>query len=77
MVLVCADILGYMEYLSKTYPDMVSVVKIGKSTGGLPLKVLKISTPAAKNTEPKPAIWIDGGKFGSIFLLLRIENEGG
>lgn len=57
-----ADILRYMQYLEKTYPDMVSVVKLGKSTGGMPLKALKISTPAAKNSEPKPAIWIDGGE---------------
>ncbi|XP_059476844.1 carboxypeptidase A2-like [Neocloeon triangulifer] len=55
------DILGYMDYLKRNYPDMVSTIKIGKSTGGLPLRVLKISTPQAKNSEPKPAIWIDGG----------------
>jgi len=66
MFLFLSDILGYMEYLLKKYPDMVSVVKIGKSSGGLPLKVLKISTPQAKNAGPKPAIWIDGGKFNKF-----------
>ncbi|CAB3376148.1 Hypothetical predicted protein [Cloeon dipterum] len=55
------DILGYMDYLKRKYPDMVSVIKIGKSTRGLSLRVLKISTGPAENATAKPAIWIDGG----------------
>ncbi|XP_015114563.1 carboxypeptidase B [Diachasma alloeum] len=51
------DIHGYLDYLSETYPEICSVMSIGNSVEGRPLKVLRIS-----RGEPNaPAIWIDGG----------------
>ncbi|XP_032683426.1 carboxypeptidase B-like [Odontomachus brunneus] len=51
------DIYGFLDYLAETYPDLCSVMTIGHSIEGRPLKVLRIS-----NGKPNaPAIWIDGG----------------
>ncbi|XP_011630691.2 LOW QUALITY PROTEIN: carboxypeptidase B-like [Pogonomyrmex barbatus] len=51
------DILGYLDYLADTYPDVCSVQTIGRSIEGRELKLLRIS-----NGKPNaPAIWIDGG----------------
>ncbi|XP_013148300.1 PREDICTED: carboxypeptidase B-like [Papilio polytes] len=51
------DIHGFMDYLAKTYPKIVSVNTIGKSYEGRDLKILRIS-----NGEPtNKAIFIDGG----------------
>lgn len=36
------DIVGYLEYLAKTYPDLCSVQDIGKSFEGRPLTVLRL-----------------------------------
>lgn len=52
-----ADIMGYLEYLAKTYPNLCSVQNIGKTIEGRPLKVLRISNGDPGNS----AIWIDGG----------------
>lgn len=52
-----ADIMGYLEYLAKTYPDLCSVQDIGRTKEGRALKVLRISNGNAGNS----AIWIDGG----------------
>ncbi|XP_045775011.1 carboxypeptidase B-like [Maniola jurtina] len=51
------DIHGFMDYLAKTYPKIVSVNSIGKSFEGRDLKVLRISNGAPDNK----AILIDGG----------------
>ncbi|XP_070517045.1 carboxypeptidase B isoform X2 [Cardiocondyla obscurior] len=51
------DILGYLDYLAETYPDVCSVQTIGKSVEGRLLKVLRISNGKTN----APAIWIDGG----------------
>ncbi|XP_015610145.1 carboxypeptidase B [Cephus cinctus] len=51
------DIHGYLDYLAQTFPDLCSVMSIGNSVEGRPLKVLRIS-----NGKPDaPALWIDGG----------------
>ncbi|XP_012262450.2 carboxypeptidase B-like isoform X2 [Athalia rosae] len=51
------DIYGYLDYLAQTFPDLCSVMSIGNSVEGRPLKVLRIS-----NGKPRaPALWIDGG----------------
>ncbi|KAG8238262.1 hypothetical protein J437_LFUL016442 [Ladona fulva] len=59
------DMLNYIDYLAATYPQLVQYVNIGKSTNGLPLKVVKISgnssSTAAEKKSDKPAIWVDGG----------------
>lgn len=36
------DIIGYLEYLAKTYPDLCSVQEIGKSFEGRSLTVLRL-----------------------------------
>ncbi|XP_026756204.3 carboxypeptidase B-like [Galleria mellonella] len=51
------DIDGFLEYLSKTYPAIISVNSIGKSHEGRELKVLRISNGNPSNK----AIFIDGG----------------
>ncbi|XP_071440264.1 carboxypeptidase B-like [Hetaerina americana] len=53
-----SDMHGYMDFLAQTYPRLCSVMTIGSSVEGRPLKVLKIS-PAG--STGKKAIWIDGG----------------
>lgn len=35
------DIHGYLDYLAETFPDVCSVVTIGHSVEGRPLKVRK------------------------------------
>nr|XP_031827675.1 carboxypeptidase B-like [Nomia melanderi] len=51
------DIYTYLDYLAETFPAVCSVVSIGNSVEGRPLKVLRIS-----NGKPNaPALWIDGG----------------
>ncbi|XP_013180157.1 PREDICTED: carboxypeptidase B-like [Papilio xuthus] len=51
------DIHGFMDYLAKTYPKIVSVNSIGKSYEGRDLKVLRISDGKPTNK----AVFIDGG----------------
>ncbi|KAJ0174563.1 hypothetical protein K1T71_009671 [Dendrolimus kikuchii] len=51
------DIHGFMDYLAKTYPTIVSVNTIGKSFEGRNLKVLRISNGKSANK----AVFIDGG----------------
>ncbi|CAG9788800.1 unnamed protein product [Diatraea saccharalis] len=51
------DIYGFMDYLAKTYPAIVSVKSIGASYEGRDLKVLRISNGKSTNK----AVFIDGG----------------
>ncbi|XP_012289073.1 carboxypeptidase B [Orussus abietinus] len=51
------DIHGYLDYLAQTFPDVCSVMTIGTSVEGRPLKVLRIS----KGEPGVPSIWLDGG----------------
>nr|XP_015837881.1 PREDICTED: carboxypeptidase B [Tribolium castaneum] len=52
-----SDILGYLDYLAETYPDLCTVQTIGQSVQGNPIKLLKISNGNPGNK----AIWMDGG----------------
>lgn len=47
----------YLDYLTKAYSNVASLITIGNSYEGRVMKVLKLST-GGKN---KPAIFIDGG----------------
>jgi len=61
-----ADMVRYMEFLVYKYPELVTLVTIGSSSKGLPLKVVKISSKDRGDLdqdEVKPAIWIDGGEY--------------
>ncbi|CAG4952401.1 unnamed protein product [Colias eurytheme] len=51
------DIHGFLDYLAKTYPAIVSVKSIGKSYEGRELKILRISNGQRTNK----AVFIDGG----------------
>ncbi|XP_026736336.1 carboxypeptidase B-like [Trichoplusia ni] len=51
------DIHGFLDYLAKTYPSIISVNSIGKSYEGRDLKMLRISDGKAGNK----AVFIDGG----------------
>ena len=51
--------LSYMDYLASYAPHLVTLVDVGKSSEGRPLKVVQVSAPGKEN---KRAIWIDGGK---------------
>ena len=54
-----SDIEAYMDFLAKNYPDFVSVVHIGTSYEGRPMRVLRICKGGSCGN--KPAMWIDGG----------------
>ena len=66
------DINGYLKYLESTYPNIVKVFDIGKSSEGRPLHVIRISSGTGSTT--KPAIWIDGGN--GYFLPIRFQSQG-
>ncbi|KAI8439586.1 hypothetical protein MSG28_013313 [Choristoneura fumiferana] len=51
------DIHGFMDYLAKTYPSIISVKTIGKSYENRDLKILRISDGKSTNK----AVFIDGG----------------
>lgn len=50
---------AWQESLAEKYPELVTILTIGKSFEGRPLRVIKISN--SKNNETKPAVWLDGG----------------
>lgn len=45
------DIVGYLEYLAKTYPDLCSVQEIGKSFEGRALTVLRLVGPVINTNK--------------------------
>ncbi|XP_030760511.1 carboxypeptidase B-like [Sitophilus oryzae] len=51
------DIHDYFDHLVETYPDLITLQEIGRSVGGRPIKLLKISNGQSGNK----AVWIDGG----------------
>lgn len=51
------DIHGYMDYLSQTYPNVVTTQTIGNTVQGKALKLVKVSSGEPNSTS----IWIDGG----------------
>ncbi|XP_071439408.1 carboxypeptidase B-like [Hetaerina americana] len=80
-----SDMLKYIEHLSIAHPQLVQIINIGKSSEGLPLKVVKVSTGHGKDEEPKqkPGFWIDGGTHArewispaaSLYILKQlVEN---
>ena len=51
------DILQYMDFLAKSYPNLCGVKTIGRSLENRPIKVLRISNGDPSNK----AVWIDAG----------------
>ena len=47
----------WMECMAASFPDMVTLITIGKSSEGRPLQVMRLGS-GSKN---KPAVFIDGG----------------
>jgi len=50
---------AFVDDIAAQYPDLASVISIGKSTENRDLKVIKIGREGA--AENKPAMWIDAG----------------
>ncbi|XP_023248304.1 carboxypeptidase A2-like [Copidosoma floridanum] len=68
------DVMGYLDYLASKYPQIVEVVSIGKSFEGRPLKIVKVSTGANVNGEPKPTIWIDAGMHAREWISVAVTT---
>ncbi|KAK4873619.1 hypothetical protein RN001_012979 [Aquatica leii] len=52
-----ADINSFLEYAANTFPSICTIIDIGISVEGNPLRLLKISNGALENK----AVWIEGG----------------
>ncbi len=48
-----------MDYLRETYPEIVKVIQIGKSSQGRPIKVLHLTKNDGRKN--KKAIFLDAG----------------
>ncbi|XP_001602586.2 carboxypeptidase A2-like [Nasonia vitripennis] len=68
------DIMGYLDYLASKYPQLVEVFSIGKSFEGRALKVIKVSTGAKRNGEPKSSIWIDAGMHAREWISTAVAT---
>ena len=55
------DMYSYLDYLENQY-DFVTTESIGKSYEGVNMRLAKVCRGGCGN---KPAMWIDGGQFGS------------
>lgn len=59
------EILGHVNDIAAAYPELVSVVTIGKSLQGRDLVVAVVNNPATGPHTSKPAMWIDGNVHGN------------
>jgi Zinc carboxypeptidase len=50
-----------VDHLKETHPDLVNVIRIGKSSQGRPIKVIHLSS-GRDEQKAKKAIFIDAGK---------------
>ena len=62
-----------MDHLKETHPDLVNVIRIGKSSQGRPIKVIHLSS-GREQQKAKKAIFIDAGKLCSGGRLLRFTE---
>lgn len=51
-----------------SYPSLIEIITVGKSTEGKSLRVAKISSNSARK-DMKQAIWIDGGNMTNLYLI--------
>eukprot|EP01123_Difflugia_compressa_P006261 TRINITY_DN18433_c0_g1_i1.p1 TRINITY_DN18433_c0_g1~~TRINITY_DN18433_c0_g1_i1.p1 ORF type:complete len:424 (+),score=80.92 TRINITY_DN18433_c0_g1_i1:52-1323(+) len=52
------EVIAWVKTLPTSYPNLVTLVNLGKSYEGRELLAVKVTS--TKNTNPKPAIWFDG-----------------
>lgn len=75
------DITKFMDYLQRTYPDIVELIHIGRSFEGRPLTIVKVSfnqydVLTTKNTgkkrkkkrNSKPGVFIEAGVHGREWI---------
>lgn len=55
------EISDWMVTLEKTYPDLVSLVDVGKSFEGRTIKAVKFTGASSNSTATKAGLWLDGG----------------
>ena len=60
-----------MDHLKETHPDLVNVIRIGKSSQGRPIKVIHLSS-GREQQKAKKAIFIDAGKLCSGYRFVAI-----
>ncbi|VVC95995.1 unnamed protein product [Leptidea sinapis] len=84
-----SDIIRYLEYLQHSYPDILELMSLGRSSEGLPLVAVKISVPSNETrkgvnkgrkkkyklrTFMKPAVWIEGGIHGREWIAPAVAS---
>ncbi|XP_050664329.1 carboxypeptidase A2-like isoform X2 [Leptidea sinapis] len=84
-----SDIIRYLEYLQHSYPDILELMSLGRSSEGLPLVAVKISVPSNETrkgvnkgrkkkyklrTFMKPAVWIEGGVHGREWIAPAVAS---
>lgn len=67
------DIDSYLDFLKVTFPTFVTVVEIGNSTEGRPIRAVKLHQEGGR--ENKKAIFLDAGTFFFLSLLLNLSHN--
>ena len=74
-----AEVVSYLQDITKTYPNIVKLHNIGKSYLGKDLWVMEITNHSIGEALEKPGFWIDGNLhssevFGAEICLKTIET---
>ncbi len=59
-----AEFGEHLQWLAKTYPNLVSLEEAGKSLGGAPIWAVTVTNRATGKPEHKPAMYVDGNTHG-------------
>ena len=59
-----AEFEEHLQWLAKTYPNLVSVEEAGKSLAGAPIWAVTVTNRATGEPEHKPAMYVDGNTHG-------------
>lgn len=79
------DITKFMDYLQRTYPEIVELIHIGRSFEGRPLTVVKISFDQYERTKiggrvrkkrrtSKPGVFIEAGVHGREWITPAVAT---